>query len=641
MPTEDISDRFYQAIRTNDLAMIRSLANSKTVNAKDGRGTTPLMQAAAIGSADAVKLLLRAGADPNAKNDFYATALIWAGGDLAKVRLLLAKGADVNARSRLGRTALMTAAYRDGGSDIVKLLVAKGADVSVRDKGQLTALEIAAGANDTASVAFLLARGASPDTKDAIGFTPLFLAAMNGNSEMTKMLLDRGANANAVSEKVIETVKQGPFSNGLLQPLHEAVAFGGFETVRLLSSSGANAKALDLRDMTPLTPAVSTDRPDLRVIRLLLENGADPRSKSKEGESAADWARRFRNPEVLALLGVTDLSPDAVAPSDVLDRNLRGRNLKESVERSVTLLQRTGASFLKEGGCVSCHAQNLTGMAVRVVRDRGIKVDDPLDSEMAKGVVALRGPAEQPMLQLVDSSGGQDTMMYALFQMSAARVPPGRFSDATVHYLAAAQRRDGHWADTGDPRPPIQDGDFYTTAMGLRSLQLYGIPARNAEFNLAIQRAAAWLRNARPRSTSDRVFQLLGLQWAGSPLSKNRLSELLALQQKDGGWAQTPYLSSDAYATGQVLYTLHEIGVPSSDPAYQRAVRYLLTTQEDDGSWHVKSRSPRIQPYFESGFPHGRDQWISSAATAWAAMSLAYAMPGSDSSRATKVTARN
>ena len=132
-----------------------------------------------------------------------------------------------------------------------------------------------------------------------------------------------------------------------------------------------------------------------------------------------------------------------------------------------------------------------------------------------------------------------------------------------------------------------------------------------------------WLRNARPRSTTDRVFQLLGLQWSAGAAPADRLHELLAMQQPDGGWAQTPYLSSDAYATGQVLYALHEL----SDAAPRRAVGFLLNTQEKDGSWHVRSRSPKIQPYFESGFPHGHDQRISSAATAWAAMGLAFALP--------------
>ena len=45
------------------------------------------------------------------------------------------------------------------------------------------------------------------------------------------------------------------------------------------------------------------------------------------------------------------------------------------------------------------------------------------------------------------------------------------------------------------------------------------------------------------------------------------------------------------------------------DPVYQRGVRFLLDTQQEDGSWWVKTRSDPIQIYYESGFPHGKDQW--------------------------------
>ena len=92
------------------------------------------------------------------------------------------------------------------------------------------------------------------------------------------------------------------------------------------------------------------------------------------------------------------------------------------------------------------------------------------------------------------------------------------------------------------------------------------------------------------------------------------------LQREDGGWAQTPYLPTDAYATGQSLYTLHELG----QPVNTRGIQYLVQTQAPDGSWHVVSRTPKFQPYFESGFPYAGDQWISSAGTAWATMALAY-----------------
>jgi hypothetical protein len=54
----------------------------------------------------------------------------------------------------------------------------------------------------------------------------------------------------------------------------------------------------------------------------------------------------------------------------------------------------------------------------------------------------------------------------------------------------------------------------------------------------------------------------------------------------------------------------------------------MLQTQLEDGSWHVKTRSIPIMPYFESDFPHGVDQFISASGTNWAVMALAPAAGG-------------
>jgi hypothetical protein len=87
-------------------------------------------------------------------------------------------------------------------------------------------------------------------------------------------------------------------------------------------------------------------------------------------------------------------------------------------------------------------------------------------------------------------------------------------------------------------------------------------------------------------------------------------------------------LRSDAYATGTALVALHEAGgLPASDPVYHRGVRYLLAGQKADGTWLVHSRSKPFQTYFESGFPHGKDQFISLAASAWATTALALVLP--------------
>src|SRR5579864_1489818 len=116
------SDDYYKAIRANDLTQLKGLIASGDVNIKDRRGATPLMYAAEVGSVDAVKMLLAAGADAKAKNAFDATALMWGITNLEKVRLLVDAGAEVNARSKQGMTPLLIAASNAGSIEIVRLL---------------------------------------------------------------------------------------------------------------------------------------------------------------------------------------------------------------------------------------------------------------------------------------------------------------------------------------------------------------------------------------------------------------------------------------------------------------------------------------------------------------------------------------
>jgi ankyrin repeat protein len=91
-------------------------------------------------------------------------------------------------------------------------------------------------------------------------------------------------------------------------------------------------------------------------------------------------------------------------------------------------------------------------------------------------------------------------------------------------------------------------------------------------------------------------------------------------------------MQSDAYSTGEALVALHEAGgVEVTNPAWQKGLHFLLSTQEADGSWHVHTRmlSPAAvsPPYIESGFPYGHDQFLSTDATCWAAMALVLALP--------------
>jgi uncharacterized protein len=138
---QNVSERFYQSVRNDDLATLRLLVKDNGANIKDARGQTPLMFAAAFGSLEAMNLLISSGADAKAVSEAGVTALHWCTGDVRKVRLLLDQGADVNKASRLGRTPLLVAAGTYGTLEAVKLLLQKGAEVNVVDSGGFTPLK--------------------------------------------------------------------------------------------------------------------------------------------------------------------------------------------------------------------------------------------------------------------------------------------------------------------------------------------------------------------------------------------------------------------------------------------------------------------------------------------------------------------
>jgi len=625
-PAQDLNDHFYDAIRNDDTPALKRLIGSAAgFNTNDKRGTTPLMYAAAVGSLHSMEMLLDAGADVNTTNGFGVTALMWCATDEAKVRLLLSKGADANARSKQGRTPLLIAASTEGSSSILKLLLDKGAKLKDADATPVaTPLAAAAFADDTAAVRLLLEHGA--EFRGPAGGVALMNAAGHGNVETMQLLLSRGVPADIASPPTLAApVKNGAIKIGSLTPLLLAVSYGGPDAVKLLLDLKANVNAQDVRGMTPLMLALAVDHADPRVVRLLLERGADPNTKSKAGETAIDWARKFNHPEILRALNVSAVPVKASYTTDPLP-------IRDSVQKSADLLQRTNAKFFTEGACASCHAHNMTSMALSTARTAGIHTDQSADAERAQQTKAFWSPQQQALMLRIDAPGTHNMTSYGVLGLAGDGAKADGTTDAMVHNLAAQQRLNGSWHDDGLARPPMADGDFTHTAIAVRSLSLYGPAGRKPEFATRISRAVVWLRAGTPVTAEDHNMQLLGMTWGGA--DRNTLDrawrKILSMQRADGGWTQTPYLASDAYATGQTLAALKQAGLPPSDPAYRKGADFLLRTQLADGSWHVSSRAPKFQPYFQSGFPHDHDQWISMAATSWATMALAYALPQSE-----------
>jgi hypothetical protein len=180
----------------------------------------------------------------------------------------------------------------------------------------------------------------------------------------------------------------------------------------------------------------------------------------------------------------------------------------------------------------------------------------------------------------------------------------------------------------GASRPPIEDGDFVQTAKAIQLLRRYSFNGRKSEINGAVRRAVRAILGRPVRTNVDRSMQILGLVWAGVGAPREMVDGLLAQQRPCGGWGQTPELPDDAYATGLALRALKAAGVSAQSAAFKRAYAYLVRTQTPSGAWHVVTRSQTFQPYFQSGFPFGHDQWISHAGTSLAALALSYGLSG-------------
>jgi ankyrin repeat protein len=610
-PPDAVASKMMGAVRIGDRQAFQKLMRDEPshINRKGPAGSTPLMYAALYGDLETVRLLLQKGADPNLANEAGATALMWATDNVEIVRELVGHGADVNDKSADSRTALMIAAGRYGSAPVVKILLDHGASATAHSPGlfgEMNPLAEAAYAGDTDVIKMLLARGA--DAKTA-GLNPLALAILARCSKCVELLI-AGADKGDLS----------------IQAFINSPPLGDSRSIDYLLDHGADPKAKDPDGNTLLMLVAACDSLPVELVNRLIAGGADVNAKNPHGQTALDFARTRGNTPVVEALIKAGARDSGASPEHQLNFK-PAASIREAIQRSIPLLQRTDVSFAQKSGCVSCHNNTFTTVTVASAKNKRITVNENIIQAQMKTYGTYIESWRERVLQGVGIPGDADTMSYVLVALATEHYAADPATDAMVRFLKNHQHPDGSWVILAH-RPPIESSDIEVTANSMRAMQLYAPARQRAEYDRAIALAAEWLAKAQPRSNEDRAFQVLGLAWARK--DKRSIGEaaraLAASQHSDGGWAQIPTLPSDAYATGQALVALRESGAMSvTDPVYQRGVQFLLNTQLEDGSWYVKTRAIRIQPFFESGFPFGHDQFISAAGTNWATQALTLA----------------
>jgi ankyrin repeat protein len=606
----ELSADLFKAIRDGDRTAVKVLLrHGADVNARDEDAATALMHAAADADLPMMKVLLEEGADVNATSKSGATALLWALHDVDKVKLLLEHGA-----KNLDE-ALVGGADIPGATPVLKLLAEYGANLQYSKSG-FTPLMAASRAGNLNAVRYLIDRGADVRARTKSGYTALYGAASwPGNAAIIQTLLEHGADANAEVE-VSQPIHE------LFTPVLAATMHGDADSLERLLAKGGNVNRQGRNyGPTPLIMAATTGSE--ATIRLLLRAGADLNAKDALGNTPLKWARRRGETSIVRLLDKADARPPETPPPHL--QTADNSSVKVALARSLPLLQQSARTFSERRACVSCHHQALVAMTVGLARKQGFAVDDHL-ADLERSAVLDRLAKNREAIRRGGGVTDELIPAYALAGLAAEGQKPNALTDALVHFLVLKQREDGSWK-TPVYRPPQDASHFTFTALAVHGLNVFGPKGRAQEVEERIRRARAWLLRAKPEETEDKAFHILGLSWANADRAavQQAADRLVGEQRDDGGWGQLATLTSDAYATGQVLIALHDgAGLSTREPAYQRGADYLLRTQCVDGSWFVPSRSFPLQPYFQTGFPHGRSQFISLSATSWATMALAW-----------------
>lgn len=291
-----------------------------------GWSDAPVADAAARGDLEAVRRLLREGADVNAPQGDGMTALHWAAdrGDLEMARMLVYAGAGLEAVTRMAEYTPLHLASRAGHGAVVRALLEAGSDPAApTGSGGATPLHLAAAAGDAEAVAALIEHGADVDAREQRAEqTPLIFAAAQNRVEAIRALIAGGAdpslattvvdmveleeslrggeqdrvrqqiNAQLAARAAQEQKEEGeeeekpaeapkPLSMGQqvghmggMTALLHAARQGHAEAVEALLDAGADIDQVSADGTTPIFIAALNGHFDM--VLALLERGADP-----------------------------------------------------------------------------------------------------------------------------------------------------------------------------------------------------------------------------------------------------------------------------------------------------------------------------------------------------------------------------
>lgn len=292
---------------------------------------------------------------------------------------------------------------------------------------------------------------------------------------------------------------------------------------------------------------------------------------------------------------------------------------RETAERAIPYIEKDGTAWINNRKCLSCHYAGYMLWSFHDARERGFNIDKAKMAEWnswSLGIKKDHGPegAAQILLARDRTVAGEEAVQSI---------------EALRDFILSLQDKEGFWKPGGQlpgQKRPISETTQVSTMLCLLGLETLDQP--NEKTSEGRDKAVAWIKQTPPNGKDPAVsgewytMRLLFDKKWGKPEEVATLrDQILKAQQSDGGWGWLWADKSDAFGTGLALYALAEAGVPNTHPAIERAWKFLIETQTDDGSWvvHGTKTATKDKPHPMSSF------WGST----WALMGLCKTLPDS------------
>ena len=281
---------------------------------------------------------------------------------------------------------------------------------------------------------------------------------------------------------------------------------------------------------------------------------------------------------------------------------------RAAAQRGLDWLQQSAVNWAPPpDGCFGCHvqAQALMGQAIALKHD--YRVSLPAMRALTDLMRTKTTPEGRigPAAEITSAAFG--AMGYAAAD-DASGSTKDRELFRLVDFLVSNQKEDGTIPLDGNEEPPILQGELMLMGNALVALKWAAAHSTDQKYGKAFTRGLAWIVGSDAITTRDRVFKIVALDHYGTPDDKRQawslVEELAGEQQRDGGWKESAKVdSSNAFATGQVLYAFKQAGISVRSDMFKRGVDYLLRTQvvsdtsSDNGTWqavHTESQRKSV-----------------------------------------------